>query len=257
LMRLFSVIQWHHFAYMIISLALLGYGASGTFLAFARHRLLRHFPTAFFLNLALFGVSSVACYFLAQKIPFNPQEVLWDARQPLMLFGIYLLLALPFFFVANSIGLALTGYRKETSKIYAADLIGAGGGALGIILLLFWVFPMKALLILGVLGLLAAVASLWELGWRRKGWALAMAAMALLPLLLPGHWPQPNLSPYKALSQTLRVSGTQIVEERSSPLGWVAVVESSRVPFRHAPGLSLNARTVPPRQKGLFTDGGS
>ena len=32
LMRLFSIVQWHHFAYMVISLALLGYGASGTFL---------------------------------------------------------------------------------------------------------------------------------------------------------------------------------------------------------------------------------
>ena len=31
LMRLFSIIQWHHFAYMVISIALLGYGASGTF----------------------------------------------------------------------------------------------------------------------------------------------------------------------------------------------------------------------------------
>src|SRR5256885_16103017 len=30
LMRLFSVIQWHHFAYMMISVALLGYGAAGT-----------------------------------------------------------------------------------------------------------------------------------------------------------------------------------------------------------------------------------
>ena len=28
LMRVLSIIQWHHFAYMIISLALLGYGAS-------------------------------------------------------------------------------------------------------------------------------------------------------------------------------------------------------------------------------------
>ena len=27
LMRLFSIVLWHHFAYMIISLALLGYGA--------------------------------------------------------------------------------------------------------------------------------------------------------------------------------------------------------------------------------------
>lgn len=36
LMRLFSIIQWHQFAYMIISIALLGFGASGTFVALAR-----------------------------------------------------------------------------------------------------------------------------------------------------------------------------------------------------------------------------
>ena len=36
LMRLFSISQWHHFAYMIISLALLGFGASGTLIALAR-----------------------------------------------------------------------------------------------------------------------------------------------------------------------------------------------------------------------------
>jgi hypothetical protein len=33
LMRLFSIIGWHHFAYMIISIALLGFGVSGTALA--------------------------------------------------------------------------------------------------------------------------------------------------------------------------------------------------------------------------------
>jgi hypothetical protein len=30
LKRLFAIALWHHFVYMIISLALLGYGASGT-----------------------------------------------------------------------------------------------------------------------------------------------------------------------------------------------------------------------------------
>ncbi|MDH4313108.1 MAG: hypothetical protein OEW57_15910, partial [Gammaproteobacteria bacterium] len=35
LSRSFAVVHWHHFAYMIISLALLGFGASGTFLALA------------------------------------------------------------------------------------------------------------------------------------------------------------------------------------------------------------------------------
>ena len=36
LMRLFSIILWHHFAYMMISVALLGYGAAGTFVALAQ-----------------------------------------------------------------------------------------------------------------------------------------------------------------------------------------------------------------------------
>ncbi len=39
LTRLFSIIQWYHFAYMVISIALLGYGASGTFLALVQERL--------------------------------------------------------------------------------------------------------------------------------------------------------------------------------------------------------------------------
>ncbi|ESS68597.1 hypothetical protein MGMO_145c00100 [Methyloglobulus morosus KoM1] len=44
-MRLFSIIQRHHFAYLIISLALLGYGVSGTFLAIYRDRLKQNFPS--------------------------------------------------------------------------------------------------------------------------------------------------------------------------------------------------------------------
>jgi len=50
LMRLFSIIQWHHFAYMMISLALLGYGASGTFLALSRRWLQGHFQTAYLVS---------------------------------------------------------------------------------------------------------------------------------------------------------------------------------------------------------------
>ena len=33
LVRAFSIGQWHHFAYMVVSIALLGFGASGTLLA--------------------------------------------------------------------------------------------------------------------------------------------------------------------------------------------------------------------------------
>src|SRR6059058_3927743 len=71
LTRLFAIIQWHHFAYMVISIALLGYGASGTFLAFAQKRLLSHFIPVFALCAALFAVSAVAAFVVAERLPFN------------------------------------------------------------------------------------------------------------------------------------------------------------------------------------------
>jgi hypothetical protein len=38
LVRAFSIGLWHHFAYMVISIALLGFGASGTVLAMLGRR---------------------------------------------------------------------------------------------------------------------------------------------------------------------------------------------------------------------------
>jgi hypothetical protein len=62
-------------------------------------------------------------------------------------------------------------------------------------------------------------------------------------------------SQYKELSQLLEVMGTRVLAEASSPLGFVSVVDSPRVPFRYAPGLSLSAPREPPPQLALFTDG--
>ena len=97
LMRLFSIIQWHHFAYMIISLSLLGYGASGTFISVTRNHLLKRFHTYFICNILLFSLASVSCFLAAQRIQFNPEEILWDFHQFPLLVAVYLLLSLPFF----------------------------------------------------------------------------------------------------------------------------------------------------------------
>ncbi|MCG6899150.1 MAG: SAM-dependent methyltransferase [Gammaproteobacteria bacterium] len=254
LMRLFSIIQWHHFAYMMISLALLGYGVSGAFLLLLQGQLLRRFATSYLTNLALFGVSSVGCFLLAQQIPFNAEEVLWDPRQPVWLLCTYLLLAVPFFFAANAIGLALIYYRERLSRIYAADLLGAGFGSIAILVLLFVVLPLQALTVLGLAGITAALLGVLEL--RKAGtaaWLLVLLAVALL--LLPPRWMTLEMSPYKGLNETLRVKDTRMVAQRSSPLGLLSVVESPTIPLRHAPGLSLNATTEPPPQLGVFTDG--
>jgi hypothetical protein len=254
LMRLFSIIHWHHFAYMMISLALLGYGVSGAFLILLQRQLLARFAASYIGNLALFGISAVGCFLLAQQIPFNAEEVLWDRRQTFWLLCTYLLLAVPFFFAANAIGLALIRYRERLARVYAADLLGAGLGSIGILVLLFVAMPTRALTIVGLLGTAAALLAILELRQR------AIAAGLVLPLiagvlLMPAERHTLEMSPYKGLSQTLRVSGTRTIAEHSSPLGLLSVVESRNIPLRHAPGLSLNASTEPPPQLAVFTDG--
>lgn len=256
LIRLFSIIQWHHFAYMVISLSLLGYGASGMFLSLARDWLRPRFPAAFMVNGLLFSFSSIICFLVGQQIPFNPLEMAWGSHQVIYLLLLYLLLALPFFAVANCIGLALSQFTDDIPRIYAFDLLGAGAGALGVIVLLFLITPMTALYVVGSLGLLATAIGFFESRLRPR-WiaALLLAGAISLPLILHQQEIPLQISPYKSLSQTLTVMGTEVVEERNSPLGLVTVVKSSVIPFRHAPGLSLNTSLEPPTQLGVFTDG--
>ncbi|HWS02056.1 MAG TPA: SAM-dependent methyltransferase [Gammaproteobacteria bacterium] len=255
LLRLFALAQWHHFAYMVISLALLGYGVSGTVMALTQQRLLARFERTFVTAILLFGISAVGCALIVQGIPFNPEEVLWDLRQPQRLLLIYVLLALPFFCAASAVALALARYRDDIPRLYAADLLGAGSGSLFILVMLSLLFPLPALGTIGVCAMLAVLLAVWELRLARPWLWGSVAVLGAGVLWLLATHSTLNLSPYKPLSQLLRVPGAQIIAEHSSPLGLLSVVESPQVPLRHAPGLSLNAQTGPPPQLAVFTDG--
>ncbi|MEE9299777.1 MAG: SAM-dependent methyltransferase, partial [Alphaproteobacteria bacterium] len=193
-----------------------------------------------------------------ERIPFNPLEFGWDFDQQLNLAALYLLLALPFFFVASAIGLSYSHLTTEIGGIYRADLLGAGLGSLAIIGLLFVLDPEDGLRAIAALGLIASALAL--LGAKGKGRLAGFACLApllALVLLWPGALIAPAPSEYKALSLALRVPGAEIIAQRTSPLGRLDLVESPTIPFRHAPGLSLANRLEPPEQLGLFTDGDS
>ncbi|MGD8842475.1 MAG: SAM-dependent methyltransferase [Gammaproteobacteria bacterium] len=257
LIRLFSIIQWHHFAYMIISLALLGYGASGTFLTLVQTAFLRRYPVALLANIALFAAATVPCFLLAQHIRFNPEQMLWDWHESLRLMLIYLLLSVPFFFAANAIGLTLARYRGLINRIYAADLLGAGAGSLLILLLLYLLPPLPGLAALCVIGCACLPVAARELQLRARGRIVLVALLLAAAATWSGLSARLELSPYKSLSQTLQVQGARIVAERHSPLGLLAVVENTAIPPRYAPGMSLAAEQGPPAQLSLFSDGNS
>jgi len=256
-MRLFSIIQWHHFAYMVISLALLGYGVSGSAVFVFQKVLLPRYRAMYISAVALFGATALTGFLIAQSIPFNAEEILWDLQQTWYLLTVFLLLSVPFLFAASAICMSFIAFKDSIARIYSMDLLGAGSGSLGIIFLLYIVFPLDALILITIGGLLAALIAVWELKLAKRSLlTLLILVMVFLvwfikPLLVL------NISPYKGLPQVLQVTGTEVVAQRSSPLGQLAVIESIRIPLRYAPGLSLNSSSEPLPQLGVYIDGES
>ncbi len=256
LMRMLSIVQWHHFAYMIISLALLGYGASGTFIAISKRLLQPRFELFFSLSGLMFSITMVGCFVLGQRVPFNALEIVWNPRQFYYLALTYLVFFVPFFFAACCIGLAFTCRPSHISRIYFFDLLGAGLGALLIVGSLFLLSPPHTLIMLAVVALLASASMGLRSTARKPLIAVQLVCLAAL-LFLPQGWLELRSSEYKGLNQALQVVGSNVLKVSSGPLGLLTVVESPRVPFRYAPGLSFNTRFEPPEQLAVFTDGDS
>ena len=254
LMRALSIVQWHHFAYMIISLALLGYGASGTFIALFKSRLEARFEAAFAFSALLFSLTMVLCFALGQRVPFNALELVWDSKQLAYLSLVYLVFFVPFFFAACCIGLAFTCRRLDISRIYFFDLTGAGIGAVLVIGLLFVLIPQNVLLMLMALPLVASLLMGLPSTARAPLMVAQAAWLALLVSGIPQNYLGLRVSDYKGLSQALQVVDSRVLSVLSSPLGLITVVESPTIPVRHAPGLSFSTRHIPPPQLAVFTD---
>lgn len=253
LMRLFSIIYWHHFAYMVIALALLGHGISGSVVMVLQGRLIKHFKQYYIATILLFSLFSVFSFLLAQNLPFNAEEILWDWRQSVYLLIIFLLLSLPFFFVGSAICLVLLYFKQRLFWAYAADLLGAGIGCLGFVVLMYVVIPQTALLYISLTGLLAACVAGLELKAIHSRF-IAIIVIVLALLCWTAGSLQLKISPYKSLPQMLLIKGTQVIAERSSPFGMLSVLVSEHVPLRYAPGMSISSGSEPLPQLGVFTD---
>ena len=256
LVRLFSIIHWHHFAFMVISIALLGYGASGSMITIFQHRLLKHYQSVLVFNAVMFGLSAIACFVAVQKMPFNSLEILWDTNQWQRLFMSYLLLTLPFFFVANAIALTMTRYHERIALIYGVDLIGAGIGAVTILLLLQFFPPDAVLRIVSVLGILAGWLAVYQLSW--LGRMLVSSLLALVTVIIlfaPADWIELRLSEFKGLEQVLLINGSKHLQRQSSAISQIDVIESTEIPLRNAPGMSMMSPSGTPDQLAVFSDG--
>jgi hypothetical protein len=248
LTRLFSIAHGYHFAFLAVSLALLGFGASGTVLAIAP-RWSRGLSPGRLRQLALAGsVAIVGSHLAAGNVPFDPYRIALERGQLALLAAYLLALAAPFFLLGLVQGLALTAWPDRAGRLYAAAL---GGSGLGCLLALGALSQMSGPRAVVLAALVAACGAL-AFGGPRLGAAAAAGALALLLWQTP-DWLDPRLSPYKPLSQLLTHPDARVVHSESSALSRLDVVEARTV--RSAPGLSLTYDGPLPRQLGVVVDG--
>ena len=254
LTRLFSIVQWHHFAFLVISVALLGFGASGTFLLVVGDRIRTGIEPFLSLCALGFGLAAPVSFVIAERVPFNVLDAPWSPGSLGWLLVIEVVLTIPFFFAATGIGRALVVSGSRLSRVYAADLAGAGIGAAASVGVLYLVPAERALDFVCGLGAVAGALAVGGSGQRARRRPLLALCGVVIVLAGLGVTGELRISPFKPLPQALRVTGAELAETRSGPLGLVSAVENRKVPLRSAPGLSLLARAPVPEQVALFVD---
>lgn len=262
LTRLFSVAQFYHFAFMVVSLALLGYGASGTFLALRqrsgqalRQHLKEGEPLRTLTRLSWgFALAASGSYALTLFVPFDSFRVARDWRQVGVLLLHYVALATPFFCSGTAVGLLLAAWPGKANRVYAANLIGSALGCVIAVTAPSLVGGEGTVIISTALGLLAVL--VFQI--RASNIKRALPTLLLIPLLTVGafHTPpflQVRLSPYKSLSYALLYPDAELIFQRWNGFSRVDVVRSQSI--RGLPGSGFRCQAQPPPQLGLTVDG--
>ena len=252
LVRVFAIEHFHHFAYMAIGVAMLGFGAAGTLLAIAPPLARTRADRLFFAAALATAAALIASPILVQRIEMDLTQLAWSVAPWRRLALVYLLLAVPFGLSALAMLLALAAEPERPGRIYGASFLGAGFGALLALAVLWVMLPVRALAVPAFAAALGALMA--ALDARRRVPVIAAAAGLAVAALALTHPPWAlQLSPYKALPQVEAFPDAERVAERASPLGWVVAVRAPA--FRHAPGLSLGYTGSFPVQTALFVDG--
>ncbi|MEW6702551.1 MAG: hypothetical protein AB1298_07515, partial [Bacteroidota bacterium] len=159
LMHIFSITQWYHFAFMVISVALLGFGAAGSFIALFRNRLVEYSTWLIPFSMLISGLFQCSVIFLSQ-LPFarfDSYLIFADYSQFVNLVITYLIFSLPFFFGALSIGLSFIIYIDQIDKLYFSNLIGSGLGGITALILYSFFLPEEISSLISLLPLISAL----------------------------------------------------------------------------------------------------
>jgi spermidine synthase len=179
LTRVFSVVLFYHFAFLVISIALLGLGAGGVFAHVMRWQLAMWQTRT--LATWLCVVNATATLVMLEIVLHIPVSLQLDSANFGKLTVIYLVSAVPFFFTGLLLSSLFARERHRISQLYGADLIGGALACLAVVPLLNLVGGPNAILFAAVM--MAVAGSVWA-DERRKRTIAFLIAGVLAALLV-------------------------------------------------------------------------
>ncbi len=251
LMRGLAIRFSSHFAGIVISLGLLGFGAAGSLLTLLRGVVLRRQRVALVLLALSLAAAIPFTWWKSQEVPLNVNFLAWSLSEAPHVLAIELLMLIPFALAGAFIGIVLMDLPKRINGHYAADLFGSGAGGIAAVLAMNFLSPAQLLVAQSVAALVAAMLLLrWQsaLQWLALAIALALTAMVLAQM----PW-EPSANQYKPLTLAKLFAGTEVIYHAQGPLGRIDVISGPNL--HTAPQLSLQYFDDLPPHVELYTDG--
>jgi hypothetical protein len=180
LTRLFSVVLFYHFAFLAISIALLGLGAGGVF-AHLRKNQLAGFETRALVS-RLCSINALIVPVVLVIVLRIPVSLDISKANFLRLTAIYLASAVPFFITGLEFSIVFAREARHVSPLYAADLAGGALACLAIVPLLNWLGGPNTVLFTAVC--MALAGTIWAAGSRARKSAAGRALFVLVLIAL-------------------------------------------------------------------------
>lgn len=235
--RIFSIMIWYHFAYLVIGVAMLGGSAAGAFLT------LRQWNTQTLTrrlgNLAIgFSLCTVVSLLVIGRVQFDPLGGRAALPQTILGLAIYFsLLFITFFLGGLTISGAFTVWSKAANRLYFADLLGASLGVLTVVWLIQALTGPGAMLLAALLSLVGG----WLLGVeppKRARWLFPAVSLGQVGLCIVLAF----------------VAPVQLPAPPSKELGWAARTLNIRQPEYTVWNPVARVDVLPPTEFNATTD---
>ncbi|MGD8963194.1 MAG: hypothetical protein PVH43_11800, partial [Desulfobacterales bacterium] len=273
LTRVFSITQWNHLSFMVISIALFGFAASGTFLSILntlrgdRSSRQASSQQSAALWATLYSASTLMAFIGLNNLPLDYFRLPVEPVQGLYLLVAFIILALPFFFSGGLVALAYTRRPQQTGLIYFATMSGSACGAVSPALLLPVFSEGQLIVFFALMPLLVVPFSMLRRSAGRTPEArppIKPICFAILVCAIAGtglfwifteaqHLIAVQPSSYKTLYQVLQFPDTRVEQTVNTIRGRIDRVRSPHIRF--APGLSLRYTESLAPHTATFRDG--